>query len=87
MPNYKGHNVECLTPTKKAIIDKATEPYNALSEGPFKTSLEDMEGVFRKEIVSYSVKNGYVYKETTVRDFKEGDYHDTVKIETIHKLD
>lgn len=87
MTNYKGHNVECLTPLKKKIIDDATKGFDAFNEGPFKTSLSKMEGVFRKEVVSYRVKDGYLYKETAIRDFSDGDYHDTVKIETLHSVE
>jgi hypothetical protein len=85
--NYKGHNVEVLTPLKKKIIDEATKPFGPFNDGPFKTSLDKMEGVFRKEVVSYRVKDGYLYKETAIRDFSDGDYHDTVKIETLHSVE
>ena len=85
--NYKGHNVEVLTATKKKVIDDATKPYDAFSEGPFKDSLMKMEGVFRKEAISYKVTNGYLYKVTAIRDFSDGDYHDTVKIETLHSVE
>ena len=77
--NYKGHNVEVLTATKKKVIDDATKPYDAFSEGPFKDSLMKMEGVFRKEAISYKV--------TSIRDFSDGDYHDTVKVETLHSVE
>mgnify|MGYP000061067028 FL=1 len=87
MTNYKGHNVEVLTQAKKKIIDDATQPYNGLSAGPFRTSLDKMEGVFRKEVVSYRVVNGYLQKETAKREFRDGDYHDTVSIETLHKVE
>lgn len=87
MPNYKGHNVEVLTAVKKAMIDKATEPYTGHSEGPFRNTFDQMEGVFRKEVVNYRVENGKLLKEVSVREFTEGDYHDTTTIETITKLD
>jgi hypothetical protein len=86
MVNYKGHNVEVLTQVKKAAIDKATEPYDGLSQGPFRTSFDKMEGVYRKEVVNYSVRNGYLFKETAIRTFSDGDYHDTVNVETLHKI-
>ena len=87
MTNYKGHNIEVITPIKKDIIDRATKSYNALNDGPFKKSLDKMDGVFRKEVVTYKVENGYLYKETAIRDFSDGDYHDTVKVETLHSVE
>tara|TARA_A200000113_G_scaffold185270_1_gene172048 strand:- start:456 stop:722 length:267 start_codon:yes stop_codon:yes gene_type:complete len=87
MPNYKGHRVEVLTPVKKEIIDRVTKPYDVMNDGPFKKSLDKMEGVFRKEVVTYKVENGYLFKETAIRDFSDGDYHDTVKIETLHSVE
>jgi len=87
MTNYKGHNVEVLTPTKKAVIDKATEPYNGLSDGPFRTTLNKMEGVFRKEVVNYKIQDGYFVKETAIRDFRDNDYHDTTTIQRIVKVE
>jgi hypothetical protein len=80
---YKGNNVETLTPSKKAMLDRAMKPYDGLSEGPFKTVFDKMEGVFRKEVVNYKIRDGYLVKETSVRDFRNDDYHDTTKTETI----
>lgn len=85
--DYKGNNVETITHSKKVMLDRAARPYDGLSEGPFKDSLAKMNGVFRKEVVSYRVKDGYLYKETAVRTFTDGDYHDTVKIETLHSVE
>lgn len=85
--DYKGNNVETITHSKKVMLDRAARPYDGLSEGPFKESLAKMNGVFRKEVVSYRVKDGYLYKETAVRTFTDGDYHDTVKIETLHSVE
>ena len=87
MQNYKGHMVEVITPLKQKIIDEATKPFDCYNEGPFKTSLSKMDGVFRKEVVSYRVQDGYLFKETAIRDFSDGDYHDTVKIETLHSVE
>lgn len=84
---YKGHNVEVLTHTKKAVIDKATEPYNALSEGPFRTSLDKMEGVFRKEVVTWKKENGKLIIETASRDFRDNDYFDTTRVEVVANLE
>lgn len=85
--DYKGNNVETITHSKKVMLDRAARPYDGLSEGPFKDSLAKMNGVFRKEVVSYRVKDGYLYKETAIRTFTDGDYHDTVKIETLHSVE
>ena len=85
--DYKGNNVETITHSKKVMLDRAARPYDGLSEGPFKESLAKMNGVFRKEVVSYRVKDGYLYKETAGRTFTDGDYHDTVKIETLHSVE
>jgi len=61
-------------------------PYDALSDGPFKRVLDKMEGVFRKEIINYKIEDGYLVKETSIRDFSEGDYHDTTSIQRIVKV-
>ena len=58
--DYKGNNVETITHSKKVMLDRAARPYDGLSEGPFKDSLAKMNGVFRKEVVSYRVKDGYL---------------------------
>jgi len=84
--NYKGHNVEVLTDAKKKIIDDATKHYDALSAGPFRTALDKMEGVFRKEIINYKVQDGYLVKEVSIRDFRDGDYHDTTTVQRITKV-
>ena len=48
-------------------------------EGPFKNAFDaDTDGVVRREIVTYRMKNGMMVKETAVRDYyKNGDYHDS----------
>jgi len=86
MPNYKGHNVEVLTEVKKKMIDDETKPYDALSAGPFRTALDKMDGVFRKEIINYKIQDGYLVKETSIRDFRDGDYHDTTTVQRITKV-
>jgi hypothetical protein len=52
----------------------------SMSEGPFKNAFDaDTDGVIRREIVSYRMKNGMMVKETASRDYyKSGDYHDSV---------
>ena len=71
--DYKGSNVETLTHAKRVMLDRANKPFTALNDGPFRTSLDKMDGVFRKEVVSYRVSNGFLYKETAVRHFTDGD--------------
>lgn len=48
-------------------------------EGPFKNAFDaDTNGVLRREITTYRVKNGVMIKETATRDYySSGDYHDT----------
>ena len=48
-----------------------------MTEGPFKNAFDaDTDGVVRREIVSYRIRNGIMIKETAVRDYyKDGDYH------------
>ena len=50
-----------------------------MSDGPFKNAFDaDTDGVMRREIVTYRIKNGMLYKETATREYyKSGDYHDS----------
>ena len=50
-----------------------------MTEGPFKSAFDaDTDGVVRREIVTYRVKNGIMIKESAVRDYyASGDYHDS----------
>jgi hypothetical protein len=84
---YKGNNVETLTHSKKAVLDRAMKPYDALSEGPFRTSLDKMEGVFRKEVVTWKKQNGKLIIETASRDFRDNDYFDTTRVEVVATLE
>tara|TARA_Y100000385_G_scaffold117190_3_gene122024 strand:- start:2294 stop:2608 length:315 start_codon:yes stop_codon:yes gene_type:complete len=86
--NYKGNKVQTLTASKKHLLDKAAEPYNGNSEGPYKRVADKMDGVFRKETINYKIQNGLLVKETAVRTFTQDgkDYHDTTHIETISRL-
>jgi SNF2 family DNA or RNA helicase len=76
--------IETLTPAKLAMVDRInkaeSEPYDAQSTGPFKTVLDKMEGVFRKEIINYKMIDGKLHKEVSVRDFRNGDYNDTTTV-------
>lgn len=48
-------------------------------DGPFKSAFDaDTNGVVRREIVTYRMKNGMMIKETASRDYyQSGDYHDS----------
>jgi hypothetical protein len=50
-----------------------------MTDGPFKAAFDaDIDGVIRREIVTYRIKNGIMIKEEASRDYyKSGDYHDT----------
>ena len=50
-----------------------------MTEGPFKTAFDaDTDGVVRREIITYRMKNGIMVKEEASRDYyKSGDYHDS----------
>ena len=50
-----------------------------MTDGPFKTAFDgDTEGVVRREIVTFRMKNGIMVKEAAYRDYYEsGDYHDS----------
>ena len=50
-----------------------------MSDGPFKAAFDaDIDGVIRREIITYRVKDGMMIKEEASRDYyKSGDYHDT----------
>ena len=48
-------------------------------DGPFKNAFDsDIDGVIRREINTYRMKNGIMFKESAYRDYyKSGDYHDS----------
>jgi len=50
-----------------------------IKEGPFLSEFEkDLDGVVRREMVTYRYRNGLMIKEKVIRNFKKnGDYHDT----------
>ncbi len=50
-----------------------------MTDGPFKNAFDaDTDGVIRREIISYRMKNGVMTKEEACRDYyKSGDYHDS----------
>jgi hypothetical protein len=49
-----------------------------MTDGPFKKAFDaDIDGVIRREIITYRMKNGIMIKEEASRDYyKSGDYHD-----------
>ena len=53
-----------------------------MTEGPFQSAFTaDIEGVVRREIITYRMKNGIMIKEEASRDYyKSGDYHDTSNV-------
>jgi hypothetical protein len=48
-------------------------------DGPFKNAFDaDINGVVRREIVTYRMREGVMIKESAVRDYyANGDYHDS----------
>ena len=50
-----------------------------MTDGPFKNSFDsDIDGVIRREIITYRMRNGIMVKEEAFRDYyKSGDYHDS----------
>ena len=50
-----------------------------MTDGPFKAAFDaDTDGVIRREIITYRMKNGIMVKEEASRDYyKSGDYHDS----------
>lgn len=50
-----------------------------MTDGPFKAAFDaDTDGVIRREIVTYRMKDGIMIKEEATRDYyKSGDYHDS----------
>ena len=53
-----------------------------MSDGPFKNSFDaDTDGVIRREIITYRMKNGIMMKEEASRDYYiSGDYHDSQNV-------
>jgi hypothetical protein len=50
-----------------------------IDEGPMKTHIErSKEGVIKAEYTTYTVKDGMLVKDTTIRQYKNnGDYNDS----------
>lgn len=56
-----------------------------MSEGPFKAAFEsDTDGVIRREIITYRIRDGIMIKEEASRDYyKSGDYHDNQNLKPL----
>ena len=50
-----------------------------IDEGPMKSHIErSKEGVIKAEYTTYTVKDGVLVKDTTIRQYKKnGDYNDS----------
>lgn len=50
-----------------------------MTDGPFKSAFDaDTNGVMRREITTYRMRDNVMVKETASRDYyKSGDYHDS----------
>ena len=49
-----------------------------MNEGPFTTEFDtDLDGVVRREIVTYRIKDGGIQKECAVRTYYNEDYNDS----------
>ena len=59
-----------------------------MTEGPFKSAFEaDVDGVVRREIITYRYKNGMMIKESACRDYHtDGDYHDSINSKPLPEL-
>jgi hypothetical protein len=50
-----------------------------MSDGPFMNAVNCTDGVVRKELVTFKIKNNQIVKEVAVREYyKNGDYHDSI---------
>ena len=56
-----------------------------MSEGPFKAAFEsDTDGVIRREVITYRIRDGIMIKEEASRDYyKSGDYHDNQNLKPL----
>ena len=60
-------------------------------EGPFVnhafSNSEESTNVMSRKIITTYIQDGYLCEQTVNRDYRDGDYHDTVKTKRIIKLD
>jgi hypothetical protein len=56
-----------------------------MTDGPFKNAFDaDTEGVIRREIITYRMRNVNMIKEEASRDYyASGDYHDNQNIKPL----
>ncbi len=54
-------------------------------DGPFKHAFDgDLEGVIRREIITYRMRDGVMVKEQAFRDYyRSGDYHDGQSVQPL----
>jgi hypothetical protein len=59
-----------------------------MSEGPFTAAFEaDVDGVVRREIITYRYRNGSIIKEIASRAYQsDGDYIDSQSIQPMPEL-
>ena len=59
-----------------------------MSDGPFKAAFDaDVEGVVRREIITYRYRNGSIIKEISSRAYHaDGDYIDSQSIQPMPEL-
>ena len=59
-----------------------------MSDGPFKAAFDaDLEGVVRREIITYRYRNGSIIKEIASRAYHaDGDYIDSQSIQPMPEL-
>lgn len=56
-----------------------------MTDGPFKNAFDaDTDGVIRREIITYRIRNGSMIKEEASRDYyASGDYHDNQNVKPL----
>ena len=59
-----------------------------MSDGPFKAVFDaDTDGVVRREIITYRMKDNILIKEESSRDYYESDdYHDSINIKPLVRI-
>lgn len=57
-----------------------------IEEGPFRNVLEKTEGVLRKEVKNYVLREGQLVIETSTREFFGNDYNDVTTVTPICKV-
>ena len=58
-----------------------------IEEGPFLNTLNTTEGVFRKTVINYKIRNGQLIMESATRTFHgDDDYNDTTEVVPMCKV-